>query len=59
MAPTPVGIPLIEHYLDDFVLIGPPLTSQCADSLEILDRECAILGVPMASEKAPQPAYLC
>ena len=49
------GIPLIDHYLDDFVIIGPPLSSQCTDSLAILDRECDTLGVPLAPHKREGP----
>ena len=30
------GIPLVCHYLDDFVIIGPPHSPQCAHSLLIL-----------------------
>ena len=50
------GIPLLFHYLDDFVIIGPPRSLQCARSLAILDRECSILGVPMAAHKREGPA---
>ena len=50
------GIPLLYHYLDDFVIIGPPAATQCAESLAILDRECAKLKVPMAAHKREGPA---
>ena len=50
------GIPLLFHYLDDFVIIGPPASTQCAESLAILDRECARLKVPMAAHKWECPA---
>ena len=49
------GIPLSYHYLDDFVFIGPPHSSQCADSLTILDRECSTLSIPMAAHKREGP----
>ena len=49
------SILLIDHYLDDFVIIRLPLASQCTDSLAILDRECTILGVPMTPHKWEGP----
>ena len=49
------GIPLLYHYLDDFIIVGPPSSTQCADSLAILDRECNRLRVPMASHKREGP----
>ena len=50
------GIPLVYHYLDDFVIIGPPHSSQCAQSLHILDRVCSTLNIPMASHKHEGPS---
>lgn len=50
------GIPLLFHYLDDFVIAGPPHSSQCANSLAILDRECVLLNLPMAAHKHEGPA---
>ena len=49
------GIPLIRHYLDDFIIIGPPGSPQCAQSPAILDRECHALGVPIAAHKQDVP----
>ena len=45
------GIPLIRHYLDDFIIIAPPHSSQCREALATLDRECRSLGVPIADHK--------
>ena len=50
------GIPLLFHYLDDFVIAGPPHSPQCADSLAILDTECAFLNLPMAAHKREGPS---
>ena len=47
---------LLYHYLDDFIIIGPPASTQCAESLAILDQECKRLKVPMASHKRDGPA---
>ena len=49
------GIQFLFHYLDDFVIVGDPHSSQCADSLAILDRECAYLNIPMAAHKREGP----
>ena len=45
------GIPLIRHYLDDFIIVAPPHSSQCQASLTILNHECQALGVPIAYHK--------
>ena len=50
------GIQLLFHYLDDFIIAGPPHSPQCAESLAILDRECTYLNVPMAGHKREGPA---
>ena len=41
----------VYHYLDDFIIVGPPQSPQCTHLLAILDRECNILSIPMASHK--------
>ena len=38
------GIRHIYHYLDDFIVIGPPRSPVCAEALDILNRTCAELG---------------
>ena len=50
------GIPLIRHYLDDFIIVAPPRSSQCQESMTILNRECRALGVPIADHKRDGPA---
>ena len=49
------GIPLVFHYLDDFVILGPPHSPQCAHSLAILDEVCSTLHIPMAPHKREGP----
>ena len=49
------GIPLIRHYLDDFIIVAPPHSSQCREALATLDRECRALGVPIADHKRDGP----
>ena len=45
------GVKYIHHYLDDFVVMGPPGSSECQEYLHTLERECAYLGVPLVGEK--------
>ena len=44
------------HYLDDFLMLGPPGHSTCCHNLEIITQVCQRLGVPLASEKVEGPA---
>ena len=41
----------VNHYLDDFTVLGLPGTEQCAQSLYTLQKICEDLGVPLAPEK--------
>ena len=45
------GVVHIAHYLDDFIILGTPHSSRCADSLKIVVDTCAELGVPLALDK--------
>lgn len=47
----------IFHYLDDFIVLGPPGSSDCKQYLDILERVCALLGVPLAAEKKDGPTW--
>ena len=44
------------HYLDDFLLFGPPASSACAESLATALSVCDRLGVPIAGGKTEGPA---
>ena len=50
-----LGIPLIRHYLNDFIIVAPPCSDQFLQSLAILNRECERLGVPIADHKRDGP----
>ena len=52
---TQAGIPCIRHYLDDFIIVSLPASPQCQQCLDILDRVCRVLGVPMAVHKREGP----
>ena len=43
------------HYLDDFLLLGPPESTVCAQSLTMTLALCEELGFPVASEKTEGP----
>ena len=45
----------IDHYLDDFVVLGPPGSADCALALETVLQYCAELGVPLAMDKLEGP----
>ena len=44
------------HYLDNFLLVGPPDTSQCANALERSLAICSWLGIPIAQENVEGPS---
>ena len=46
----------MDHYLDDFIIIGPPQDEGCAKSLEVLLETCRLLGVPVAVNKCEGPS---
>ena len=46
-----LGVRYVFHYLDDFLVAGPPTSPECADALVLLDRACAQLGIPIAEHK--------
>ena len=49
------GVKYIHHYLHDFVVMGPPGSSECQEYLHTPECECAYLGVPLASQKREGP----
>ncbi len=49
------GAKVTHHYLDDFSVVGPPLSGECAASLAILLEACKELGVPVAPHKCMGP----
>ena len=44
------------HYLDDFLLAGPPGQPTCSESTETKLRVCERLGIPVALDKLEGPA---
>ena len=50
------GVPYILHYLDDFLVLGPPRSGVCRDALGHMLTTCQSLGVPLAEDKVAGPA---
>lgn len=49
------GVEGVMHYLDDFLIIGPPHSPVCQQHLSILLRTFQRLGLPVAEEKLEGP----
>ena len=50
------GVNEVEHYLDDFITMGSPISEECASNLEKIKRISADLGIPLAEEKEEGPS---
>lgn len=46
------------HYLDDFIIFGPPDSQKCQLALEKALQICKLLGVPIAVHKTEGPAVV-
>ena len=49
------GVCDVWHYLDDFIVCGPPSSPECECSLQLMIDLCSYLGVPLAKEKREGP----
>ena len=52
------GVESIFHYLDNFIVMGPPGSDDCKRSLDLLVSECQTLGVPLAMDKMEGPSSI-
>ena len=50
------GLSSILHYLDDYLIAGPPTSTQCARHLTTFLEVCDDLGIPVAMDKVDGPA---
>ncbi len=50
------GVQNITHYIDDFIIVGPPNSPACSANLEITLSVCRELGVPIAQSKTEGPS---
>lgn len=53
---TNYRIPSILHYLDDFIMAGPPRSEACGEFLSIALAVCKKLGLPIHPDKLEGPA---
>ena len=44
------GVSFSMHYLDDFLLVGPPDSPICQHNLDVFTQVCKELGIPLATE---------
>ena len=49
------GVDHVDHYLDDFIILGPTCDSRCKRGLDVVLELCERLGVPLAMEKLEGP----
>ena len=50
-----LGVNLIYHYLDNFIVLGPPGSSKCQRDLQLLEVECHKLELPLAKPRHVVP----
>ena len=50
------GVDHILHYLDDFLVLGPPGSGVCQAALDRMLSICQSLGVPLATDKIAGPS---
>ena len=49
------GVSPLLHYLDDFLTLGPPVATRCAENLTTIKEICTQLCVPLALDKVEGP----
>ena len=52
------GVGWLGHYLDDFVVVGPPKVADCGRDLGVALETCTEVGLPVAGEKTCGPAVV-
>ena len=50
------GVSFVDHYIDDFVTLGAPLSTQCATNLQIMTDTCEDTGTPIEPDKTEDPS---
>ena len=50
------GTRYVWHYIDDFIVAGPPSSVECARALDMALSTCHELGVPISAHKVEGPA---
>ena len=49
------GVQAVYHYLDDFIILDPPSSEVCGESLQILHKVCNDLGAPFSTRESRRP----
>ena len=49
------GASFVEHYLDDYIIVGPSDSNRCTNDLQLLEEVCSDLQVPLAEHKREGP----
>ena len=52
------GVKIVDHYLDDFVILAPPGSEEGERGLRVAVETCKEVGFPVAEEKTRGPATL-
>ena len=50
------GATYVDHYLDDYITVGPPSSPICANNLDIMLKTCDYIGFEVNPDKVTQPA---
>ena len=51
------GVAIVDHYFNDFMMLGPPDSMECQQNLDRILSVCTDLGVPLALEKLKSPLH--
>ena len=46
----------IFHYLDDFITVGKPGSSECEINMKVMQQMCRDTGTPIEEDKCEDPA---
>ena len=49
------GVQCVAHYLDDFIMVGPPASGLCQSYLDTVSATCKELELPLAADKQEGP----
>jgi len=50
------GVSWVRHYVDDFIVIGPPGTDECSRNVRLMNTTCEAASVPIEPAKNEGPA---
>ena len=50
------GVTWSTHYIDDFLAIGKPNSTECRSNLEVMLETCSWLGIPLKEDKLEGPS---